>query len=139
MLLYHFTSIAYLRPDMTPGPGAPRPEGLTLGRVQMSLGPEPEIGNAQWLTTDPDAGAVGGTCVRLTVRIPSSDPRLVRWHRWARRQYGPDGLAQVLGKVPPDAAGRVARSWWLYWGAIPLDRFANIEILEGVRPWWLGA
>jgi hypothetical protein len=135
VILYHFTTIEFLGPDPKPGEVELNRE-LSIGEVILRGG---SLSNAVWLTSDPDPGGGGPhRCLRIKVVVPSTDRKLVNWHKWARREYGADGFARSLAAVPigADEMRRRTRSWWMYWGTIPPGRFVDAEFIEG-RPWWL--
>src|ERR1700730_557146 len=136
MILYHYTSHLYL-PII-------QEERLSLGRVPISLS---ERQNAVWLTSDmigrdhrlgPDpetceqlsrqTGRVvcmaNKLAVRIRVKIPPNDLRLVYWPKWAKKRLAPyfyDAVAQT--------GGNLDKTWWLYRGVIPPTWFIAIDIL----------
>jgi len=137
MILYHYTAHLYL-PVI-------RQEGLSRGTVLINLS---ERLNAVWLTSDPTAADHGlaqdlqiceqlsrqrgravrmlnKLAVRIAVKIPSIDPRLVYWPKWAKRRLDPY-FYDVLAKT----GGNMDHTWWLYRGVIPSSRFISIDILE---------
>jgi hypothetical protein len=59
--------------------------------------------------------------VRVTVVIPSTDRRLVRWLTWGRKYCEP-GLYDAL------AQGNRHKTWWLYFGTVAPDQFRAIEV-----------
>lgn len=127
MILYHFTTIRLLRPDMTPGDAIIPPEGLTIHKADV-LTPA-----AVWLTADPTPGqAASGNCVRITVKMPRADRKLIRFARFAKALSAVD-----LDHLPPGAWERIKRDWWLYRDAILPERWTDIEIFHGQQPWWL--
>ena len=137
MILYHYTAHLYLP--------AIRQEGLFRGTVLINLS---ERLNAVWLTSDPTAADHGlaqdseiceelsrqrgrpvrmlsKLAVRIAVRIPSTDLRLVYWPKWAKKRLDPyfyDALAKT--------GGNMDHTWWLYRGVISPSRFMSIDILE---------
>jgi hypothetical protein len=140
VLLYHFTTVWFLRPDGTPGPGIIPPEGL-IGGKGVGQGGEILKTEGVWLTADPVPGqAAHGNCVRITVKIPTTDRKLVRYRRCApvfedllRRDHGWDH--PTIGVE--EAITRVRRDWWLYFGAISPECWVAIDILDRQCPWWL--
>jgi hypothetical protein len=89
--------------------------------------PDPDV----WLTTDPEPGGGDeGFCIRVAVKIPSTDRRLITFDKWMQR---------ARGKKQWDAARRetiMARSmpWRLYFGTIPLA--AIVGAVGCPLPWW---
>jgi hypothetical protein len=137
MLLYHYTSHVFL-PFI-------REEGLSLGTVLIS---PTDRRNAVWLTTDRTAAdhglgldpeicdelsrETGGKArmtnklaVRILVKIPPNDHRLVYWPKWAKKRVRPD-FYDALAKT----GGNMDWSWWLYRGVIPPAWFIAIDELE---------
>jgi hypothetical protein len=145
MILYHFTTIKLIRPDMTPGPAVIPPEGLVGGKAEGQAGGVFDTVGV-WLTTDPVPGQSdpGSNCVRITVKIPTTDRKLTRFARHPMADlvaslgeaFSP--LAADLSAISAaDALTRMRRDWWFYWGAIRPTRWVDIEILNGQCPWWL--
>jgi hypothetical protein len=142
MILYHYTGAMFI--------DAIKAEGLTRGELAWSA---TEVTNAVWLTTDLDPsghglGEAGHTltleekralgidpsielevpnkrAVRITVKIPSTDPKLRYWPKWARGRIKPDWYATL-----DEVGGGKAHTWWIYLGRIPPERFLTIEVLD---------
>ena len=76
MLFYHFTTISYLRPDLTPGKVnaadlPPLNRGDDMGLPQLA-----RDGPLVWLTTDRASGVDGDDkCARITIKLPRDDHR----------------------------------------------------------------
>jgi hypothetical protein len=145
VILYHFTTISYLRPDMTPGEvevGDLPP--LDRGEVLLPSG---TTTNAVWLTTDSEPGADGrSNCVRIKLKLASTDRRLIHYRKWAERSFGADRFCTVTenaARSNPHVSFSVkewrrrVEGWWLYFAPIPPDRFTDVDVLDGKRPWWL--
>jgi hypothetical protein len=149
MRLYHFTSRENLR--------AIQQSGLSLGTVHVS---QRERLNAVWLTADPGPNGhgleSGGAFmseldrqeaqewtgvrppagarfpkmadVRVSVELEPGDRNLQDWLPWARRHLS----AEWMAHLHPVASGNLkkAKTWRLYFGIIPPNRFAAIEELE---------
>lgn len=133
MILYHFAGQEYLDAIME--------DGLSIGDVPTSA---TEGKTGVWFTTDqdpaghgldvemdlPNGGRVANKrAVRITVLIPSSDRKLVRWMKWGRKHCNPnmfDGLNR--------SGGGKCKSWYIYFGAIMPDQFSNIEFLTLTPP-----
>jgi hypothetical protein len=146
MILYHFTAREYLRDIMSGG----------IWKGEVALNPT-ELRNAVWLTSDKSPDAHGLTdgrpltpqekallglpldadarfpnkrAVRITVKVPASDRRLVRWRDWAGKRVEPSWLA-TLERSGGGAAK--ARTWFLYHGTIPAAWFTEIlDIAAGM-------
>lgn len=141
MLLYHFTAAEYL--------DSIREHGLVRGEVPISA---TDLLNAVWLTTDRSPSGHGLTdgreltdqekllkkldpalparfpdkrAVRITLRIPSTDRNLRHWPAWGKKRLE-SGWYQTLSRI----GGGKDRSWWLYWGVIPPERFDKVEMLR---------
>ena len=124
MILYHFTTIGLIRPDMTPGKAIMPPEGLVASPAE-SWAPA-----AVWLTVDKQPGRASITnCVRITVVIPSSDRKLIRWSRLP--------ASRMMTDLPPGIQERARRDWWLYRGNVLPERWTDLEIIHSQQPWWL--
>ena len=145
MLLYHFTSRERV--------SGIRTGGLRLGTVPVSA---TKALQAVWLTSRGDDGAhgleAGGplmseeqrhetfqwtgdrpppgarlpkeASVRITVDIHSNDRDLHEWLPWARQHVAPDTMALLH---PVGSSLHKAKSWRLYFGWIPPERFVTIE------------
>jgi hypothetical protein len=137
MLLYHYTGHVFL-PSI-------QEQGLSRGTVLISLR---DRMNAVWLTSDPTAAdhglaldpeicdelsrKAGGKArmtnklaVRISVKIPANDQRLVYWPKWAKKRVHP-----VFYDVLAKTGGNMENTWWLYWGIIPPSWFVAIDELE---------
>lgn len=64
---------------------------------------------------------------RITLKLPSSDPKLKRWRSWSRKNCDP-GYPERLEKAG-GASAKKAKTWWLYFGVIPPESFLEIDIL----------
>jgi len=145
MLLYHFTCVECLPTILR--------EGLSRGEVpysatevgnavNLTVDSMPE-GNGVFrgaLLTDeeratfarinnraePPQGArwPDKTAVRISVEIPSSDCKLVKWEPFARRRLDPEWLAALHEGQKPDG-------WWLYFGTIPPSNFTEVCERDG--------
>ena len=121
MRLYHFTTVLHLPSIMC--------DGLNRGDVPLS---PYKFKNAVWFTTEPDAGQgsdhglmgiVDKRAVRITVDIDPKNNRLERWDIAAKRLNIGVGWLKVLDMT----GGGQSRTWWLYWGAIPVNDFFSVE------------
>jgi hypothetical protein len=141
MIFYHFTFLKVVegcRLFMRPGepaedgliPYDPAPEGLTPepGMAWGALGLQHKVPNAPavvWLTTDPaTVPAENITIWKCTIKIPSTDQKLINWPKWRARH------------LPYLVSPAVDKAWWGYAGTIPLDRIAAIEPLPDQKPPW---
>jgi hypothetical protein len=159
MILYHFTFLKTLcprggfmrrqdgSPVYCPGDGvrdegdddtidlSPAPEGLTPSpgegwgstRLHRVIPDAPEV---VWLTGDPRTVPSENSFIfRVTVKIPSTDRKLINWPKW-RDRHIPDLTTPFLRSL--------SKSWWGYAGAIPLSRIVGIELLENqATPWYV--
>jgi hypothetical protein len=74
MILYHFTTVAFLRPDRTPSPAIIPPEGLVGGKAEGQAGGVFRT-TSVWLTADPMPGqASSESCMRITAN-PDNRPQ----------------------------------------------------------------
>src|ERR1700730_797105 len=128
MILYHYTSHLYL-PII-------QEERLSLGRVPISLS---ERQNAVWLTSDmigrdhrlgPDpetceqlsrqTGRVvcmaNKLAVRIRVKIPPNDQRLVYWPKWAKKRLAPYFYDAVGPCCTDQSLG--GEDWTVYQGPV---------------------
>jgi hypothetical protein len=147
MILYHFTSVERLesirREGLNRGDVPTRFKGplYETSAVWFTTEPQPEghgLFEAKTLTEEdrrdyfetfgvlPSEGSqyLNKKAVRITVSIPSSDRRLVRWLTWGRKHCEP-GLYDALSK------GNHHKTWWLYFGTIAPDQFRAIDRLKG--------
>jgi hypothetical protein len=134
MILYHFTTIEALGitgaglVDISQcWPNGILPHAATA-EAEAWMCPDPVV----WLTADADPGGDNeGLCVRLAVRITSTDRRLVEFDKWMRRRVGKKEWLErpeILVRTQP---------WRLYFGTI---RAAAIVGAVGChRPWWRAA
>jgi hypothetical protein len=111
MRLYHFTSFYNLK---NVGPENILAVGLKPHRIDW--GGVCDDREGVWLTSDPDY-ATGDAMsahaeVRITVVIPSTDRRLVRWEKWMRRHCDPD-LLRVADETAKKG-GFDWREWYVY-------------------------
>jgi hypothetical protein len=124
LILYHFSTVALVRPDLTPGDAALPPEGLVPSAA------EAWTPAAVWLTTDKEPGrAAAASCLRVTVVIPTTDRKLIQFSRLK--------ASRLMTDLPPDFLKRARRDWWLYRGNVLPERCASIEIIRGQQPWWV--
>lgn len=150
MILFHFTAIEYIE-DI-------KKEGLNRGDVPTSMydgrngvwltsDPEPsghglsereeltdEDRNSLWRCTGslPPKGSSffpNKLAVRITVVVPTTDRKLVRWRKWSRKHCEPKTY-DLLTK----ANGHKHDTWWIYFGLIEPSRFRAIEYLSQGTP-----
>jgi hypothetical protein len=134
MLLYHFTTLWALGHKDVPGKGTIWRDGILPGTPEQS-GKEGIGGrlflrqplNCVWLTEEEfplwyeedEKPAVPE--IRITVRLPTVDKRLIRYERWMwehlSREVG-ERLATGMDTAPGCLAG-LWRWWWCYFGTIP--------------------
>lgn len=120
MRLYHYTSAAYLNSIMQ--------DGLWKGEVPLT---PTDLRNAVWFTKD-DSAAQHGLMprkreVRIAVDIPTTDPKLFRWSRWANKNVTNKAWLKTLTQTGGGKAK--ADTWWLYFGTIMPDQFVSVDLL----------
>ena len=108
----------------------------------------PYMRPAVCLTNDPEPGcATGkpGNCVRISVKIQTTDRRLVPYRTAlpklidkANRKNGKQvTLQQFADDLPRDFLQKAFAAWWLYYDRVPLGKIIDCEIIAGRQPWWL--
>lgn len=128
MLLYHFTQPYNLK---NVGPENILAVGLkpSVGDREFAiLGLEPSV---VWLTSDPlppkpITDLWRGGEIRITVVIPSSDRKLVRFEKYVRRHGGRLDPSRYPGVSPSQLADSF-KSTYIYFGEIPLSRIRVVE------------
>jgi hypothetical protein len=120
-LLYHYPSLFHLPYILR--------EVVTKGDVPASPG---ETRQAPNLTSNPNplaqlwpGGFTDKTKVRLSVRIPEGDGRLVPWLEICRQARAPRWWIRAL-----DPTGQ-AKLWFIYWGVLPPAWFEAVGVREG--------
>jgi hypothetical protein len=161
MILYHYTRLQTVVPDLKKQiAGVTETGGLNVQLNPPALkatkdwfeGARPSPGKVVWLTGEPDAAIpLKSDChpmditVRLTLKLSSTDTRLVNWNKWQDRHWPEDvvqnvrgvpGYAEALGMAPNEMEHRAAK-WWFYRGVIQPKRITNIAILRGEVPWFV--
>jgi hypothetical protein len=150
MILYHFTCVEHLEsimqegltrgdvPTRFKGPLSennavwlttePQPEGHGLGGDAQMLTEEDRKRHFEIFGVLPSEGAwhPNKKVVRITVVIPSTDRRLVRWLKWGRKHCEP-GLYDALSE------GNLHKTWWLYFGTVAPDQFRAVHYLAKHR------
>jgi hypothetical protein len=63
--------------------------------------------------------------VRITVKIPRGDRRLVHWPKWARKRVDPDWY-----RILDEEGGGKSDRWWIFLGVIPPSWITRIENLR---------
>lgn len=118
MILYHFTDVWCLRTILK--------EGLKPGPFFDPDDPLPPA-DVVWLTTQDHQDGIGWSTpkeVRITLVIPSTDERLVRWKRWIQR-HDSNLLAGVRR-----GRGESWANYWVYFGVVPVTYFQAIEYTD---------
>jgi len=127
VILYHFTSFYNLK---NVGPENILAVGLKAMPVKNC--PEGVIRQLRcvWLTTNSDLPPIFSSHaeVRIKLVIPSSDRRLVHLPNLLRKRLSPEQLARVDAET--DRAGR---TFYVFFGDIPLDRFRAVEYADAAR------
>jgi hypothetical protein len=133
MLLYHFTLPARLYPTLVVlGEHKVEPPELLPRAEQMDV-------SCVWLTTEGTSSLINDagrpSSLRVAVRVPDTDRKLVSFRKWLRRErIDPEAL--VGNGTPEKFLKRAVREWFLYLGTIPRERVLDIQMLPG-QPWWL--
>lgn len=138
MILYHFTSLAALAGDDSSVAAATPGSILAAGILPAKADDYDEMLRAPlppcvWLTSDPDMPDDFRTQhgVRISVVIPSTDRRLVHWPKYIRKQDVGMMEAAMAAADFPAVAKRAGKNFYVYFGAVELDRLRKIE---GVAP-----
>lgn len=126
MLLYHFTSLAYLR--------AIHRYGLTVGDVPTDLASlQGKVG--VWLTSSPspvDNGLEGSLVdkseARIAIELPEHRP-LWRWDDWY-----PGNVTDETREALEDGRQQAARSWYVYFGWISRTSIVSVELTMAGAP-----
>jgi hypothetical protein len=123
MILYHFTGFYHLE---NVGPENISAVGLKAMPIKdwapMLLGR-----SGVWLTANPDMPNTYSSFseVRIKLKISSSDRRLV---------YIPKLMRKYAGLIPPlDATSPHWRSFYLYFGDVPLELIIKVEYADPAR------
>jgi hypothetical protein len=142
MIFYHFTGREYL-PDIAR-------DGLCKGEVPITQRAEDCL-NAVWLTTDlnPDGHGLcdehiptvdekrrmgvpadkivkfpNKRAIRFKILIPTKDRNLMHWPAWGKKHLHRNWY-DALSKE----GGYKQKTWWLYWGVIPLRSLPDVTDL----------
>lgn len=148
IILYHFTTLPALFRADEPitarllNLGEQWPDG-----IMPTSDAFPYMCPAVWLTNDPEPGcATGepGNSVRISVKIPTTDHRLVPYRKAlpkilgkANRETGKQlTLQQFAEDLPCDFLQKAFAAWWLYYDRVPLGKIIGCEIIASRQPWW---
>jgi hypothetical protein len=84
--------------------------------------------NGVWLTTRPsphgnglEGASIDKKAVRVEVKIPTTDRRLVRWKKWALKRC----TAETYHKF---STWDGSADWWVYFGVIPPSEFITVAM-----------
>lgn len=126
MRLYHFTNFFWLKNGGTILTEGLKPQANDLSPDLAGRWPVGVV----WFTTESDPvmwweGGGISQC-RITVVIPTTDKRLMRWETWMRNHLSADELAKVVSVVSEAAW----RTWYIYFGVVPLTRFRTVEYAD---------
>jgi hypothetical protein len=153
MLLYHFTAEEFLeslkregltRGDVPTSPSTGR-NGVWLTSLRATHDHGQGDGTRSTIVTPtlrlqipscrylPDGDVLQDLdklAIRIAVRIPRCDRKLVKWSTWAPGRLEVNWLATLnrLGGGPA-----IANTWYIYWGVIPPDWFVKIDQLHPSR------
>jgi hypothetical protein len=136
MILYHFTRLVRLYPTLMVPLGEHKVEVACPELVPHAE--KAEFVSCVWLTTEGTSSLVshpGPRSLRVAVRVPDIDHKLVSFRKWLRRRrIDPEAL---MGNGTPEKhVERAMREWFLYFGTIPRELVVGFQMLPG-RPWWL--
>ena len=125
MIFYHFTDFHFLQDG-----GTILQEGLKAHEGKDETDQTMAPPNAVWLTTDSEETwrVDRKSEYRITLVIPSTDKKLVRWDRWVRKRH-PD-IAQRLFAAAESTGNPAWKNYWLYLGPVPRSRFRVIEYAD---------
>ena len=102
----------------------PQPEGHGLGEAGTFTEEMRRVHFEKFGILPPEGSRFANKkAVRITVVIPSSDRRLVRWLTWGHKHCEP-GFYDALAK------GNHHKTWWLYFGIVAPDQFRAIDYLR---------
>jgi hypothetical protein len=147
MLLYHFTTFWCAGHENVPGKG-------TIWRDGIKPGTPPEAGRGSrrssfdvmphdcvWLTREEfpngwyvDEGKPAVPEVRITVRLPTSDKRLVQYERWLLNNLSGERAEDLISTFDAQPCGGVWRLWYCYFGTIPRERIKGTYLAGGFDP-----
>ncbi len=148
MLFYHFTSHEALESIMAGGLDrgeAPMSDHRVAKAVNLTTDKDPDGHGLDFgghVVDEAEAASYAakgfnlpaGTvfvekrAVRITVKLPSSDPNLKSWRSWSRK-HCEHGYAERLERAA-GGNGRKAKTWWLYFGTIPSSVFVAVDVLK---------
>lgn len=122
MKLYHFCAERFF-PSI-------QKSGLTQGKIPLiTSGKFSFISNSQWLTTNPDFNQEWNamfelkydrTAVRITVKIPIEDKKLVKWSELSKLPDLIETAAILNSYGDPE-------NWWIYVGKVKPNWFREIK------------
>jgi hypothetical protein len=146
MILYHFTSADFFKSAIESSNDATVTIDLArlppLNRGELIF-PDFTTTECVWLTSDPEphTSSPGDVCVRLKLVLPTSDRRLRHYAKWFRRKFGgdfiiDDEIRRETGLSDAEIRRRTS-CWWFYLGAIPPERFTDLDLIKDKWPWWL--
>ena len=147
MILYHFTQLSFICPELAP---------CEIDVSNLTLEPRYADGlegrgmpKVVWLTTDPDPGGPakpntngGNYCFpRIKLVIPTADRRLRHWPKWRKRHVGAQLRSEMIAMFikeghDPAAIEQKQEAWWMYFGSIPGSRIKAIDMMYDTSPWW---
>jgi hypothetical protein len=136
-ILYHFSTLARLYPALVdPASGEHRVEPPELRPHAERM----EFVSCVWLTTDGTSSLVDDPgpplhSLRVAVRVPDTDRKLVSYRKWLRRVHM-DPMRLLKDGMPEQFLKRALREWFLYLGTIPREWVVKVKLLPG-WPWWL--
>lgn len=127
MILYHFTDFWFLKNGGTILEEGLKPTEPLHGTILPS--------GVVWFTTEADPVIWWGdgerSECRITVVIPSTDKRLVRWEVWLRKHVSADEMKEMTAFF--NTTGIAWKAFYVYRGAVPLSRFRAVEYADPNR------
>jgi len=72
--------------------------------------------------------------MRITVRLPTSDKRLVRYGRWMLDHLGRERAQEVADMMDNNGTGCTWRLWYCYFGIIPRSAIKGEYLAGGFAP-----
>lgn len=122
LILYHYTTLGYIKPDGKPG--------IVTAAGLQPLEPREDdpFPPLIWLTSERDSliASPGDWFYRIEMVIPTTDRALRR----AKDKFMSPNLRE-------DFARRAKRTWWTYDKLLDPSHFRSIDAIRDSKPWWL--
>jgi hypothetical protein len=126
-ILYHFTCRAWWH--------FIERDGITRGEVPISrtnvaqhpnLTANPQPNAQKWAGIDVGESVSNKIAVRISVKIPDDDDRIISWQDFANRNVVDRRWYRELD----EAGGWEARNWWIYQGVVRPEWFVDFEFFD---------